>query len=628
MSPPAEHALEALIPSPRLLEIEHVDIAIPPERAWALVRHRDFGHLPFVHALFAIRTLPSKIRHLADDEKSEADELHLSIDELLSTPERPGFQILAETDQHEVVVGAIGKVWHLDIPFVHVASADEYARFREPGFVKVAWALRVTPLGERDARVTFEVRVDATDDASFAKFRRYFRLIGPGSHLIRHALLADLVRECGAPEGHALEMRPVSGDALIPDTAAQVTHDIVIRATPERIWPWLVQMGCRRGGFYSYDTLDNGGARSAREVHADLQSLAVGDVIPARPKGNEGFEVLRIEPNRALILGGLYDLERGHQLLFAAERPPRFWQATWAFALEPLDAETTRLVVRARVAFPRSAMLHAGWMWLVHHFMQRKQLENLAARVEGTAARDDWHDVIDGTVGALAMLACFATPFMRRARSQWGVDEQLAKRTFPGDDRVPNPRWQWTHGIEIDRSADEVWPWIAQIGADRGGFYSYQWLENIAGCNVRNAEVVHPEWADVHVGDGLRLHPKMPPLAIVEVVPKRAFVAYAGPGELEKRPGNKWVETTWLFYLEPIGPDKCLFVSRYRIACSDDLVTRLQFGPLMVEPIGFTMDRRMLLGVKERAERQPRTNTTTPTTPATSAATAATPTLP
>ena len=66
-----------------------------------------------------------------------------------------------------------------------------------------------------------------------------------------------------------------------------MTHAIDIAATPEAIWPWLVQMGCRRGGFYSIDVLDNGGRRSAREIHPDLQTLPVHTVIPATPRGTE-----------------------------------------------------------------------------------------------------------------------------------------------------------------------------------------------------------------------------------------------------------------------------------------------------------------------------------------------------
>jgi hypothetical protein len=166
---------------------------------------------------------------------------------------------------------------------------------------------------------------------------------------------------------------------------------------------------------------------------------------------------------------------------------------------------------------------------------------------------------------------------------------------------VPAPTSHWTHGVEIDAPADAVWPWVAQIGADRGGFYSYQWLENVVGCEVRNAERIHPEW-EVKVGDGLRLHPDMPPLPVVEVERGRYWLAFGAADAAAKAAGKAWVESCWLFFLEPLGPDRCRFISRYRTATSDDLGMKLAYGAA-IEPIGFAMDRRMLLGVKERVER-------------------------
>lgn len=88
--------------------------------------------------------------------------------------------------------------------------------------------------------------------------------------------------------------------------------------------------------------------------------------------------------------------------------------------------------------------------------------------------------------------------------------------------------WGWTHTIQVDAPAEGVWPWVAQIGADRGGFYSYQWLENLIGCQVRNAGTIHPEWA-AREGAELSLHPKAPALRIVSVEPGRALVAYMAP---------------------------------------------------------------------------------------------------
>ncbi len=594
LRPSRSASLDRLIPTPALLEVDAVDVAGPPARAWELVRHGDIGESALIRALFAVRTL-------ADRTARRTEKSVLRFDELRSTAQQPGFQILHDDGRSELVVGAIGKVWHLQIPFVHVADGDAFRAFSEPGFVKVAWTLRVAPRGEDGARVTFELRVDATDADSWAKFKRYFAVIGVGSHFIRRSLLASFARRLGTPESR-IETRALPGDTLLLDAGEQITEGVTIAATPSQIWPWLLQMGGRRAGFYSIDAADNDGRRSAREVHPDLAALRVGDVLPATPDGEDGFEVLEITPNQSLVLGGLYDADAKKQRAFDMPRPQRYWQVTWSFVLEPLDAGSTRLHVRARAAFSPNERLHAEWIRPVHHLMETTQLRNLAARVEGRLPRDDWRDVLEGIGGAAVMAAAFLTPFLRAERSHWGVDAEAAQRAYPGDALVASPRWGWTHGIEIEAPAEAVWPWIAQLGADRGGFYSYQWLENVAGCDLRNAEAIHPDLA-MREGDMLRLHPDIPPLAIAELVPNRCLVVHAPADAAARTKGDPWAEVSWLFLLEPLGPRRCRLVSRYRCATSDDLATRARLGSSLVEPIGFAMDRRMLLGVKARAER-------------------------
>jgi len=76
----------------------------------------------------------------------------------------------------------------------------------------------------------------------------------------------------------------------------------------------------------------------------------------------------------------------------------------------------------------------------------------------------------------------------------WRATPAETKRALPGDELVPEPRIQITHAVTIAAPVERVWPWLAQIGQDRGGFYSYEWLENLAGCEMRNADRVHPEW--------------------------------------------------------------------------------------------------------------------------------------
>ncbi len=592
---PVPPALERLLPEAPVVEVQSVVLALRPAEAWEAVRHADLARSPVIRALFAVRAVPARIRHRTPED------LRLRLDDIASSPDRPGFHVLVDDPPREVVVGAVGTVWRPEIDFRYVPTAEEFAAFESAGYVKVAWAIRLTPLGGQDTRVTVEVRVDATDQDSWRRFRRYFTVVGPWSRLIRRTVLSGLAREHGTRKARENE-RPLPGDDLLPDAVVQVTHARTMRARPEDIWPWLAQMGCRRAGFYSVDAWDNGGTRSAREIHPELQDLHVGEVLPATPKGTDGFEVVRCEPGHALILGGLYDAAAKRQRGFGAVRPPDFWQVTWAFALTPEDAGTTRLRVRARAAFPAAGRRHATWIRPVHHLMQAAQLRHLAARVEGRQRRDDWRDVAEGIGGAAIMLGAALTPFRRDARNRWGVDSETAHAVRSGDEWVTEPRWAWTHGVEIDAAAEQVWPWVAQIGADRAGFYSYQWLENLVGCRLRNAETVHPAWA-VHEGGSLILHPDVPPLQIVSVVPGRSFVAYAAPDN-GADPGAGWTAASWLFSVEPLGPHRCRVISRYRTATSDDLATRLRFGPVLIEPIGFAMDRRMLLGLRSRAVRR------------------------
>lgn len=185
--------LHRLIPNPRMLDVDHVVLQASPERVWQKVRHLDLASSRLVRALFAIRTLPSRLA-------GETLDPRVRLDDLASSSEHPGFQILIDDPPREVAAGAIGKVWHLRIPFVHVDGAEAFAAFAEPDFVKVAWAIRVIPASSTRTHVEFELRVDATTDEAWRKFRRYYRVIGPGSHFIRRVVLSEIVRAFNAPE--------------------------------------------------------------------------------------------------------------------------------------------------------------------------------------------------------------------------------------------------------------------------------------------------------------------------------------------------------------------------------------------------------------------------------------------
>ena len=98
-------------------------------------------------------------------------------------------------------------------------------------------------------------------------------------------------------------MLAMPGDELIPHAEGSLTHAITVHCSRRELWPWLIQMGADRAGWYSYDVLDNGGRRSAEQILRELQSPSVGAVFPALPGREDGFVLLECEPTHWLLLG-------------------------------------------------------------------------------------------------------------------------------------------------------------------------------------------------------------------------------------------------------------------------------------------------------------------------------------
>ena len=163
--------------------------------------------------------------------------------------------------------------------------------------------------------------------------------------------------------------RQLPGDDLVPEARTIDTRSLEIDAPPDDVWPWLVQMGYGRAGWYSYDSIDMAGG-SSRRIVPEWQTLEVGAVVPTHPGG--GFEVRRIEPGRSLVLysdtelvanqaeaAARTDAERASTNVEAAGRflevtqPARF-AASWAFVLEPIPGDRTRFIERFRVDFGES----------------------------------------------------------------------------------------------------------------------------------------------------------------------------------------------------------------------------------------------------------------------------------
>jgi GGDEF domain-containing protein len=157
----------------------------------------------------------------------------------------------------------------------------------------------------------------------------------------------------------------------------------------------------------------------------------------------------------------LYDVEKQTQLAFSSVRPDRYWQVTWAFALERSTERSTRLHVRARAALPASGQLHAAWIRPVHHFMQAAMLRHLAARVEGRLPQNDCRDVIAGVGGAALMLAALLTPFLRRSRNHWGVEPSEGALSS----RVPVDVGEWEPAAPVSERPPTLISVTVSLGA-------------------------------------------------------------------------------------------------------------------------------------------------------------------
>lgn len=177
------------------------------------------------------------------------------------------------------------------------------------------------------------------------------------------------------------------GDGLVEEPAGQLTRAITIDATREEVWPWIVQLGADRGGFYTYDFAENLfglGIHSAEGIVEQWQDLVVGDVVYADRARTGGWYVVELRPNEALALK-VGDL--------AAGRPVRRdeklkWEFLWTFALRATPSGGTRLLVRERVAFDsaltRMLMAPVG---LVSFVMTRGMMLGIKSRVETHRAR-------------------------------------------------------------------------------------------------------------------------------------------------------------------------------------------------------------------------------------------------
>jgi hypothetical protein len=195
--------------------------------------------------------------------------------------------------------------------------------------------------------------------------------------------------------------------------------------------------------------------------------------------------------------------------------------------------------------------------------------------------------ILMATLAAVAGPAAYLVLGRKRCLT-WGATAEEASRTMPGDNLLPDPDSLSTRAITINATPDAIWPWLVQMGPGRGGAYTYDWIENLFGLNMHSADEILQQYQDLKVGDVQQLGSSGPRLRVAVLETERAMV-------LRSEDGN-WV---WAFGLYPDNGSTRL-VSRNRISTPNAL--QRIFGVLFMEPGSLVMERKMLLGIRRRAD--------------------------
>ena len=379
---PPSPAFEATARGARFRDRVAVVVKAPPEAIFQALHDVTLRDMKLAWLLGEVRYLPSRLAGHAPAADSRRP--------FMRTLVEGGTVILRDDAPQEVITGSAARLHRVHQAPQRFASPDAFEAFDDPDHEKLFMSVRVAPTGRPGEHwLVLEHATRALSPLAERQFARYWRLIKPTGAFVTWQLLRAVRRRAeraAAGTRHSRWLwrsvraaadertRALPGDERIPQAIDTLTHGVTIRRAPRDVWPWLVQMGAgSRGGWYSYDWLDNGRRPSAARLVPELQHPALGTIFPALPGATEGFTVLAIERERVLTLGWL-----------ASDGAP---EVTWTFLLEEAAPCVTRLLVRVRggpgYRFHGLPLLLTRLVIRVVHFiMQRKQLLGIASRVE------------------------------------------------------------------------------------------------------------------------------------------------------------------------------------------------------------------------------------------------------
>jgi hypothetical protein len=383
---PPSPALEATARGAQFRDRIAVVVKAPPEAIFQALQDVTLRDMKFAWLLGEIRYLPSRLAGRMPAADSRRPFMKAVMD--------GGTLVLRDDAPREMITGSAAQLHSVHQAPQRFTDRKAFEAFDDPCHEKLFMSVRVAPTGRTGEHwLVLEHATRALSPLAERKFARYWRVIKPMGAFATWQLVRAVRRRaeraavgplrsrrlCRSVRASQEERaRALPGDERIPQPIDTLMHGVTIRRAPRDVWPWLVQMGAgNRGGWYSYDWLDNGRQPSAARSLPELQHPTIGTIFAALPGVTQGFTLLAIEEERALTLGWL--------------APDGTLLMTWTFVLDEVAPDVTRLLVRARGApgfrfFGLPLLLTRVVARVVHFIMQRKQLLGIASRAEGHPA--------------------------------------------------------------------------------------------------------------------------------------------------------------------------------------------------------------------------------------------------
>jgi len=191
---------------------------------------------------------------------------------------------------------------------------------------------------------------------------------------------------------------------------------------------------------------------------------------------------------------------------------------------------------------------------------------------------------------------------------KWGSTEEELHRELPGDELIGTVKGWYNHAITINTVPADVWPWIVQLGQNKGGFYSYELLENIVGSKIHNADRIVLEFQDTVVGDKVMMTPKAAPYIVAAINPGKAFILRLRVNlqtnetvDVTEPLPQKYQDGSWLFYLKETPEGNTRLITRSRNDWNQSKMNTFFYDLFGI--ISIAMDRKMLKGIRKRAEK-------------------------